>query len=278
MVDAGLVVNILCTVRRIVIEYGLDGHGQVVGVGRRAGLVEHHVQLRLGGGQVKHRLDEVPAILGIKPGSTDDDVFAARLLDIALAFQFGLAVNACRGAFLVLTAGGVIGITAKHVVGGNLNQQTVDGLHGLGQDFRGLGIELAAQGYIAFGLVHIGIGRTVDNAPDVLFRHHAVDGFGIGDVENGGLHAFGSNHVRKDIVMAGLSADQTHLVAKLSVGTGYQYVHFRNQYKGSLISNGESKSFSSGCLVSFSLRMALPVGMRQSMPRLSSRMLIPPSA
>lgn len=278
MVDAGLVVSRLIAFGCIVIEHGLDGYSQIVGVGRRAGLIEHHAQLWFGGGQVEHGLDKVPAILGIKPGGTDNDVFAARLLDMAFTFQFGLAVNACRGAFLVLAARGVIGITTKHIVGGDLDQQTVDGLHGLGQDFRGIGIELAAQGHIAFGLVHIGIGRTVDDTLNVLFRYHAADGFGIGDVEDGGLHALGSNHVRKDIMMVGLSADQTHFVAKLSVGAGYQYIHFRNQYKGSLISNGESKSFSNGCFVSFSLRMALSVGIRQSMPRLSSRMLIPPSA
>lgn len=42
-------------------------------------------------------------------------------------------------------------------------------------------------------------------------------------------------------------------------------------------SNGLSKSFNSGCLVSFSLSMAWSEGMRQSMPSDWSRMLMPPS-
>lgn len=45
----------------------------------------------------------------------------------------------------------------------------------------------------------------------------------------------------------------------------------------SLIMNGLSKSFSSGCAVSFLLRIADSAGICQSMPMLSSRMLMPPS-
>lgn len=39
--------------------------------------------------------------------------------------------------------------------------------------------------------------------------------------------------------------------------------------------NGESKSFSKGCFVSLSLRLACSVGMRQSIPRDSSKIEIP---
>ena len=49
-------------------------------------------------------------------------------------------------------------------------------------------------------------------------------------------------------------------------------------YKSTLMSNGESKSFNIACFVSFSERLACSVGIFQSIPRLSSRMLIPPSA
>ena len=44
------------------------------------------------------------------------------------------------------------------------------------------------------------------------------------------------------------------------------------------MSNGESKSFSIACFVSFSERLACSVGIIQSIPRVSSRMLMPPSA
>lgn len=50
------------------------------------------------------------------------------------------------------------------------------------------------------------------------------------------------------------------------------------QYKSTLISNGLSKSFSITCFVSFSERLACSVGIFQSIPRLSSRIEIPPSA
>ena len=49
-------------------------------------------------------------------------------------------------------------------------------------------------------------------------------------------------------------------------------------YKSTLISNGESKSFSIACFVSFSERLACSVGIFQSIPRVSSRILMPPSA
>ena len=44
------------------------------------------------------------------------------------------------------------------------------------------------------------------------------------------------------------------------------------------MSNGESKSFSIACFVSFSERLACSVGIFQSIPRLLSRIEIPPSA
>ena len=49
-------------------------------------------------------------------------------------------------------------------------------------------------------------------------------------------------------------------------------------YKSTLMSNGESKSFSIACFVSFSERLACSVGIFQSIPRLSSRIEMPPSA
>ena len=49
-------------------------------------------------------------------------------------------------------------------------------------------------------------------------------------------------------------------------------------YKSTLISKGLSKSFNIACFVSFSERLACSVGIFQSIPRLSSRIEIPPSA
>ena len=49
-------------------------------------------------------------------------------------------------------------------------------------------------------------------------------------------------------------------------------------YKSTLMSNGESKSFIIACFVSFSERLACSVGIFQSIPRVSSRIEIPPSA
>ena len=49
-------------------------------------------------------------------------------------------------------------------------------------------------------------------------------------------------------------------------------------YKSTLTSNGLSKSFNIACFVSFSERLACSVGIFQSIPRVSSTILMPPSA
>ena len=54
-------------------------------------------------------------------------------------------------------------------------------------------------------------------------------------------------------------------------------IHVGYLYKSTLISNGLSKSPNFGCLVSFSERIALSA-IRQSIPKESSRILMPPSA
>ena len=63
-------------------------------------------------------------------------------------------------------------------------------------------------------------------------------------------------------------------LATMCVKGGY----LNSGYKSMSIENGLSKSFRMACFVSFSLRIAFSVGIFQSMPRLSSIMLMPPSA
>ena len=67
--------------------------------------------------------------------------------------------------------------------------------------------------------------------------------------------------------------DRKHLRSKSSLFAIRPYL-----YKSALISNGLSKSFNIACFVSFSERLACSVGIFQSIPRVSSRMLMPPSA
>lgn len=54
--------------------------------------------------------------------------------------------------------------------------------------------------------------------------------------------------------------------------------NFHESFRLCSSQKGESKSLSSGCLVSFSDRIAFSAGICQSMPRLSSNIEIPPSA
>lgn len=57
----------------------LDRVRQVLRVGRRACLVEHHLQHRLRCRQVQHGLDEVPAIFGIEPCRAENQSLAATI-------------------------------------------------------------------------------------------------------------------------------------------------------------------------------------------------------
>lgn len=54
-----------------------DGVGEVLSIGRRAALVEDHLELGLGRGQVEHGPDEVLAILGVEPRRAEYQGFTA---------------------------------------------------------------------------------------------------------------------------------------------------------------------------------------------------------
>lgn len=225
VVDARFGVELRRALGGVVFENGLDGPGQVIRIGRGSGLVEYDLQRRLRGGEVKHRLHEVATELAVEPGRAEDDVFASDGFDMLLAFEFGPTVDACGSSLLILAAGRVVGVSSEDIVGRDVDEQSADRLHGLGENLRSFGIELAAQGFVAFGLVYVGICRTVDNASNVVCPNGGFDGCGVRHVEKHGSHPFGLDDVGEEKPVAVLLTDDAHLAAQLAVGARNQYVH-----------------------------------------------------
>ncbi len=111
MVDAGVA---LVTAAVDYVNYGL---GEVVGVCRRAHLVEDNLELGLGRGQIQHGPAEVLAELAVEPGGADDEVAAAAGDDVLLAVEFGHAVDTGRSTLLVFPAWGVVWLLTEDVIG-----------------------------------------------------------------------------------------------------------------------------------------------------------------
>ena len=71
--------------------------------------------------------------------------------------------------------------------------------------------------------VHVCVGPSRDelevliDKADVVVFHSFRYGVGIGDVEFG--------HVGEDVVVFGMAGRQTHALAELTVGSGYEYIH-----------------------------------------------------
>ena len=138
--------------------------------------------------------------------------------------------------------------------------------------------------------IHMTLCCEVDDAVDLLVLHQFVEGIEVADVH---LHELivglvldvlqvrevacvGQLVEVNDLVLGVLVDEEAYYVTADETGsTSYDDVEFHNYIRSV---NGLSKSFRLICLVSFSLRIAFSMGIRQSMPRLRSVMAIPSSA
>ena len=62
---------------------------------------------------------------------------------------------------------------------------------------------------------------TVDDGFHIVVVHHLADGFHICDIKVSGLLTFHLIDIRKNIMVSRVLANDTHLVAKLTIGTCY---------------------------------------------------------
>lgn len=198
---------------------------QIIGIGRRAGLIEYDLQLRFGRCQAEHRLDEVPPEFGVEPRRTQNDMLAARSENMLFPFEFGPSVDAGGCSLLLFPAGRIVGIAAEDIVRRDVDQQPVHLLHGAGQIPGCFGIQHPAEDFVALRLVDIRIGGAVDHAVDALLPDDTTDRLQIGDIQDGCRKPFGLDDIRKEKFVIRIPADDTHLTSQLSVGPRYENFH-----------------------------------------------------
>ena len=191
----------------------------------RSGLVENDLELRTRGRELKHGLHEVLAELAVEPAGTDDQVPASAFQDSLFALQFCQTVNTGRCPFLVFAARRVVGISAEHVVGADVNQQAARFLHRGRQMADGGSVEQVRQLVIVFCGIHVGIGGAVDDGIDLPAAHHRTDGLRIRDVELLHFHAGHIVHVGEDILVGRCCGYDPQFASELSVGSSDKDVH-----------------------------------------------------
>ena len=198
-----------------------DRQRQVPGVGRRADLVEDHLQRIPLRSQAQHRLQEVLPVLRIEPRRAEDQIPAARGHDGAFARKFRAAVRPQRRRRHILRIGRM-GRTVEDVVRRDMEQCRTRLLGCSCEIARSLVVQQVGPRLVLLGLLHVGIGRTVHDNVDPLFPDRTQDRPGIGDVQ--------LRDVRTDIVVGRDTAQTLQGAAELSVRSRDQDIKHSNPY------------------------------------------------
>ena len=192
----------------------IDSVCQIESVGRRAYLVEHHVQRIAFLRQSAHRLYEIVAIFRVEPSRAEYQGIATHLLDCLLPFQLRLPVNTQginRHIFRTRNAT----VARKHIIRRNMDERRAVFLTRNRQIFHRIPIDSPRRRLIVFRLVHIRVGGTVHNDIHLVLLHHLTDSLDVGNIQ--------LRHVCKQILIGTILGDQTHLVAQLPVRPRNQY-------------------------------------------------------
>ena len=104
-----------------------DGGGQVIGPGGAPPLIGHHADAVSFLHKAEHGVDEVGAVLAVKPCGAEDDAFGAGFAEPPLSFRLGSAIDSggvWRIRFLVGPGPAIFynGGTGKDIVGGDVEQ------------------------------------------------------------------------------------------------------------------------------------------------------------
>ena len=111
-----------------------------------------------------------------------------------------------------------MGGAVEDVVGGDLYQRGPHALGLGGQQAGGGAVEEVAEGDVVLGAVHGRVGGAVDDDIRGMCQQEGAEGLGIGDVQ---FLDIGEGVA----VLRILEREHTHFIAKLTVGTGDQYIH-----------------------------------------------------
>ena len=190
------------------------GTCQVESVGRRAYLVEHHVQRVAFLRQSAHRLHKVVTAFRVEPCRTEYQGIATHLLDCLLPFQLRLPVNTQGIDRHILRARNAT-VARKHIVRRNVDERRAVFLTRNRQILDCIPIDSPRRRLVVFRLIHIRVGGTVHDNIHLVLLHYLTDSLDVGNIQ--------LRHVRKQISIGTILGDQTHLVAKLSVRPRNQY-------------------------------------------------------
>ena len=194
---------------------------QVPGVGRRADLVEDHLQPLPLRAQAQHRLQEVLPVLRIEPRRAEDQIPAARGHDGAFTRKFRTAVRPQRRRRYILCIGRM-GCAVEDVVRRDVEQCRTRFFGRSREIARSLVVQQVGPRLGLLGLLHVGIGRTVHDNVDPVFPDCTQNRPGIGDVQ--------LRDVRTDIVVGRDTAQTLQGAAKLSVRSRDQDIKHSNPY------------------------------------------------
>lgn len=221
MVDALVHAAVLC-----VIVYDCeDCTRKVPRVGGGADLVEDNLQLRLRGGEIQHGPAEVLAELAVEPGGADDHMGAAILEDALLAMELREAVHAGGSPLLVFTAWSVVWFLAEHIVGADVDEESVPRMDGLCQIRGSVGVELLRQGEVAFSRIDVGECGAVDDHVNAVLLNCIKHGIVIRDIKIDGLLTILLIYISEDKTVAAVPGCKPDFITQLSVGSCDKYFH-----------------------------------------------------
>ena len=190
-----------------------DSHSQITGIRRCTNLVEDDAQLRTLLSKTDHRLHEIIAEGGIKPGRTDNHCLSTSFLSSFFTSQFGTTISTIGAHGIRLHIRGMVG-TVKHIVGRNLDDPTATLLNSSSQIARGHRIQGCAKFLVLFCLIHSGIGSTVHDTVNLIVTDKSLYCLLIGDIQ--------LCHIRIKIGMLGIQLlQQLHLVSQLAITACY---------------------------------------------------------
>ena len=133
-------------------------------------------------------------------------------------------INTGWSSLLIRIAGHVVRLLAEHVVRAYLDKHAVCFLHCRGKVLRSISIQLlseSSQLLVRLTSVHICPCSTIYDCLYIVFLHHLADGVHVSNVKVSGLLTLHLIDIRENVMVRRISADDTHLIAKLTVGTGY---------------------------------------------------------
>ena len=191
----------------------INGRCQIVGISRRSHLVENNPKIVTLTSQAHHGLYEIISIDGIKPCCTDYNRLLASFGNSLLSRQLGETIYGSRTSRFVFIVRDV-SCSIENVIRRNLYNGGTTALRGTRQISRSHMIQLITQFTVILCIVYCRICGTIHDHVDFIFRNKCTYGLFVANIQFPDIG-------KKINVLRILFGKHLHLVAKLSIGSGY---------------------------------------------------------